>query len=445
MKVSIFAILSTLLSLIPSFSGIAQLKDSDASYSVFDSLTNRVNLKSFPSTVIKDTISIGTWEDSFNTPVGLDETYSLNFSLKYKGINTQTISYTPSDVLLKGHSKENLLLDSLKGIFKNSTSVLRLETNYVINNPCKVSYLWSEIPEPSKLLERGYMRRKSAQEETRKGLISLKDEDKKTLTLKKAVLNSWTFSGVEYLQLQEVGHINWTKSGEDNLTFLNDLRLKLLYKYKKVEWESFIISKMGISVDKESGTKLNDDLFELNTKYGYKASQNWFYSANANLKTQLFYDSYTDDAGLKHYKSGFLSPGYFTAALGMDYKPSSNFSMLLSPLTSKITFLTDTINIKPSDFDLPPGKKTKQQVGFSVNSTFKIPITTLITFRTRLEIFKDYIKRYNSWYFDMENILDLRINRYLTARINMEWRYSEIESSSLQFKENIQIGFTYNL
>ena len=50
-----------------------------------------------------------------------------------------------------------------------------------------------------------------------------------------------------------------------------------------------------------------------------------YYSGSLNLKTQLFYDSYEDSNGNKVYKSGFMSPGYFTAAFGMDYKTDKGF------------------------------------------------------------------------------------------------------------------------
>src|SRR3546814_17106680 len=39
--------------------------------------------------------------------------------------------------------------------------------------------------------------------------------------------------------------------------------------------------------------------------------------------------------------SNFLAPAYVTTSLGLDYKPSKAFSLLLSPLAGKITLVMD--------------------------------------------------------------------------------------------------------
>src|SRR3546814_4615805 len=39
--------------------------------------------------------------------------------------------------------------------------------------------------------------------------------------------------------------------------------------------------------------------------------------------------------------SNFLAPAYVTTSLGLDYKPSKAFSLLLSPLAGKITLVLD--------------------------------------------------------------------------------------------------------
>ncbi|MEZ5013186.1 MAG: hypothetical protein R2794_02740 [Chitinophagales bacterium] len=39
--------------------------------------------------------------------------------------------------------------------------------------------------------------------------------------------------------------------------------------------------------------------------------------------------------------SKMMSPGFLTAALGLDWKPSSAFSLFVSPATGKFTFVLD--------------------------------------------------------------------------------------------------------
>lgn len=368
-----------------------------------------------------------------------------SFSLKYKSPVTTPIVFIPSpfnfaERLDNGDFIKDSLMINLK---RDYTDVSILESQYMIKNPSLVQYEWSKIPEPLKLLERGFMKRASAQAETKKHLINIADEDKKKIRIKKITASPWKFLGVDYLQLQQNGYSNWLQGDDNNLTLSNDLRLKLTHKKDKSEWESFLVSKIGLNYTAEEATDVNDDQFELNTKYGYKASTHWYYSGSLNLKTQLFYDSYEDSNGKKIYNSGFLSPGYFTAAFGMDYKTAKGFSLLVAPLTSKIVFVTDTVNIDQTKFGIEDGEMSKRQTGFSVVNFHKIPFTTLIIYTGRVELFMDYFSSQNKWFFESEHILDLRINRYLTSRIILEFRYLEAEVAGLQLKENVLIGFTY--
>lgn len=368
-----------------------------------------------------------------------------SFLLKYKTPVTKPIVYSQSQFAFKKRANvaESIKDSLIINLNNNYTDISILESQYMINNPSLVRYEWSKIPEPSKLLERGFMKRASALAETKKHLIDIADDERKKIRIKRITSSPWKFVGVDYLQIQQNGYSNWSQSDENNLTLSNDLRLKLNYKKDKSEWESFIVSKIGLNYTAEEATNVNDDQIELNTKYGYKASKHWYYSGSLNLKTQLFYDSYEDSNGKKIYKSGFLSPGYFTAAFGMDYKTDKGFSLLIAPLTSKIVFVTDTVNIDQTQFGIKEGEKSKRQTGFSVVNFHKIPFTTLIIYTGRVELFMDYFTSQNKWLWESEHILDLRINKYLTSRIILEFRYLEAEIAGLQLKENALIGFTY--
>ncbi len=383
------------------------------------------------------------WKYQFIMNNTFSQPIELQFEPKFQGVFVNDIKYVPQKSAGFFYNSVETVPDSLT-IDRYVNSLASIHQQYILNNPQKVNLNWDDIPEPHKLLERGFMKRVDAQEELKKSHKKIGDNASKALVIKKKIVSPWKFTGVEYLQLQQTGEFNWQTSGESKLVFLNDLRLKLNYAKDKVEWESYGISKMGISFNDNKEVEINNDQLELNTKYGYKAAKKWFYSANANLKTQLFYDSNKLDDGSVEYNSGFLSPGYFTAGLGMDYKPHGNLSIILAPLSSKLTFVLDTVNIDPSGYNIKPGNRLIRQVGFNFIANHKIPFSNLTTLANRVEVFKDYIEKYNSWYFYMENIYDMRVNKYLVLRVDLQWKYSEIESDKLQFLENILFGFTYN-
>lgn len=392
---------------------------------------------------IMTTDSVLYWRYQFNENSICNHPLEVQFEPKFQGVFVHDIKYTPQNEAVFFYTSVNTIPDSL-AINRYVKSLADIHQQYILANPQKVKLNWDDIPEPHKLLERGFMRRIDAQEELKKSNKNIGENASRALIVKKQTVSPWRFSGVEYLQLQQTGQFNWQTGGESKLVFLNDLRLKLNYTNKKVEWESYGISKMGILFNDDKEVEINNDQLELNTKYGYKAAKKWFYSVNANLKTQLFYDSNKHDDGTVTYNSGFLSPGYFTAGIGMDYKPHANLSILLAPITSKLTFVLDTININPLEYNIKPGNRVIRQVGFNIVANYKIPFSNLTSLANRVEIFKDYIEKYNSWYFYMENIFDMRINKYLVLRVDFQWKYSEIESNKIQFLENVLIGFTYN-
>lgn len=55
-----------------------------------------------------------------------------------------------------------------------------------------------------------------------------------------------------------------------------------------------------------------------------------------------------------------MTPGYFTLSVGMDYKPNDNFSLYLSPIAGKWTYLRDTVGIDPGRYGVDAGKNPRR-------------------------------------------------------------------------------------
>lgn len=96
--------------------------------------------------------------------------------------------------------------------------------------------------------------------------------------------------------------------------------------------------------------KIADRIF-FDSRYGYKVSKHWSAFASVNFQTQF-------DAGYEYVKekdaagketgveiatriSGFMSPGYLTQALGMDYKPVDYFSAQFGVGALRQSFVLD--------------------------------------------------------------------------------------------------------
>jgi hypothetical protein len=152
-----------------------------------------------------------------------------------------------------------------------------------------------------------------------------------------------------------------------------------------------------------------------------------------------------------------MSPGYLTFSLGMDYKPNKNFSLFLSPLTSKTTFIRDTALINPVNYGVPAGEKRHWEPGMIVKLNFHWPIASDIIYDTRVEIFNNYKYIFQKLNLNWEQTLVMQVTPRIGMRVMTQLIYDynvlfSIKDESgkeigkepkWQFKELFTVGFNY--
>ncbi len=324
-----------------------------------------------------------------------------------------------------------------------SSPVKMLMDEMLIRNPLLAEEVWDNIPEPPKIsYGDGYIEKRNAQEEINR-LLNLENLNTKNKLEKREVLKRpWTYGGTENIQFSQAFLENWVKGGENAVSLLSDLRIQAKYKMDNVEWESYAIHKLGILSSEDQKTRINDDLIELNTKYGLSASKKWFYSGMFNFKTQFFNGYEKSDELKENPISGFLAPAYITMALGMDYK-EKNFTLMLLPFTSKMTFVSDTVKFDQTRYNIPKDKKSDNMGGASLVNNFTWEFAKDFNLSSKLDFFYEYMKSDHQIQSEWELILDMKINIFLSARISTYMRYYNNESDKIQFKENLSISFNY--
>jgi hypothetical protein len=81
------------------------------------------------------------------------------------------------------------------------------------------------------------------------------------------------------------------------------------------------------------------DNITLSTQLGYSTNNVWYYTLMGDLNTQFAKGyNYPDKT---HYISNFFAPAYSNISVGMEYRPKSNYSVYLSPASTKMTFVED--------------------------------------------------------------------------------------------------------
>lgn len=316
----------------------------------------------------------------------------------------------------------------------------------IINeSPDLVSYDWAEIPDAPKDLFKDRHKIKNHYNGDL-GVVSMRDMSLRPVQRLEKVerpKQKLIYSGTENIQFAQSYLENWVKGGQSSTSLLSDLRLNIIYKDDKVEWENRIIHKLGIITDDESKSRINDDLFDFSSKYGIVASKKWFYSVLFDFKTQIFRGYDKGDLEKENPLSAFMSPAYFSMAVGMDFK-TKNFTILLSPVTLRATAVLDTVRINQTRYSIPEDKKATFLIGGSFQNNLTWNISKDIKLTSALNVFYDYLDKESKIQSDWDIILDMKINVFLSSRIVSNLRYYENESDKVQLREGLSISFRYN-
>ncbi len=275
------------------------------------------------------------------------------------------------------------------------------------------------------------------------------------MNIKKPEALAWNLFGNGTVGFTQTHLSNWAKGGESALSLLFVGKYNANYSKKKIKWENSAEFRYGVNQTKARGFEKNDDKIEIQSRFGYSAFKNWYYSAESNFRTQI----------AKGYKypdktnpiSTFMAPGYSTISLGMDYKPNKNFSLFLSPLTSKTTYIRDTALINPVNYGLEPGTKKLWEPGIIVKANWKTTLRENITYETKGEFFNNYRYPFKKVTFEWEQLLILQVTRHINTRVMTQLIYDHNTKFPIyddagnvvdkkpkwQFKELLTIGFTY--
>ncbi len=283
----------------------------------------------------------------------------------------------------------------------------------------------------------------------------------------------WKIGGIGSINLAQGVISNWAKGGESSISTLTEVNMFANYSSGNTKWDNNARFKYGLIKSGKKRLRKNEDMFEINSKFGQKAFgslgkyaiekygakgiNHWYYSFLASFKSQIArgYNYPNDSVAV----STFLAPGYLVFALGLDYKPNKQTSLLISPLTLKSTFVTDTALIDQTKYGIDKERKVKNEMGAFLKARFQYNFNDDISLENKLSLFTNYVKNPQNIDIDWEVILRMKITFYMDAVISTHIIYDDDTKvplfndegikvgtgPRLQFKEVFSIGFSYKL
>lgn len=242
---------------------------------------------------------------------------------------------------------------------------------------------------------------------------------------------------------------NWYQGGNNHLALLLganwNVQLNQVY-HPNLLFQSNLSYKLGLNStpqDQVHDYSISEDVLQWNLNTGLKAFQKWYYSFNAQFKTQIFknYKSNSNDL-----KASFLSPGDFNLGLGMSYSLKKNnieFTATISPLSYNLKTCINNL-IDHAQFNIKPTRSTHSEIGSNAEFNMNWKIRYNINYKTRLFLFTDYSYFLGDW----EHTFNFDINKFLSTQIYVHMRYdtsSETNSSWKHFmlREVLSFGLSY--
>lgn len=283
----------------------------------------------------------------------------------------------------------------------------------------------------------------------------------------------WTTGGTTGLNFSQVFLENWAAGGVSSMSATGLINLFGNYAKDKSTWDNNLDLAYGMLWQgDESGVK-TDDKIDFSSKYGQKATEDWYYSALLNFRTQFapgYSDPFAADSLLNRI-SDLLSPGYGLLALGMDYKPNDKFTAFISPVTLKMTIVGDqdladagAFGVEGATFDdlgnlLTAGKNFRSEIGGYIKLAYKTDLVENVSLQTKIDLFSNYQNNPQNIDVNWETLISMKINDYITTTITTQVLYDDdidiardpehtaatgITSGPItQFKEVLAIGFSY--
>jgi len=215
---------------------------------------------------------------------------------------------------------------------------------------------------------------------------------------------SWKKGGFISISFNQVSLTNWAAGGENALSGAFVGSFFANYKKGKIAWDNTL--DLGYGMLKSDGSKLhkNDDRIELNSTYGHEAKGSFYYSALLNMKSQFAKGyNYPNDSTVI---SKFAAPAYISIALGMEYKPTSYFSLFLSPATGRLVVVSDQtladagqFGVDPATYDaagnkLTSGKMLRTEFGAYLRTRFQKDLIKNVNLFTTVSLFNNYTDKH---------------------------------------------------
>jgi len=296
--------------------------------------------------------------------------------------------------------------------------------------------------------------------------VDTKDRDASAKAMQTAlppdtVPDGWTKSGIFNINMTQVNLTNWAAGGFSSVSGIAMFNGTANMKRGRKAWDnSLVLAFGGQHVHNGTAPQKTDDRIELNSKYGYELKKSLYLAGVFQFRSQFTEGFNADGTRI----SNFLAPAYTLLGIGLDHRPSENFTVFVSPLTARMIIVNDETLFGGSTdpelrvYGVKNGSTTELELGGYLRLQYKRELAKNITFLTRGDLFSNYLRNPQNIDVTWETLWTFKVNEWFAATLNTLLIYDhdtnlpKVDPEGLpyagpatQFKETLGIGLSFKL
>ena len=275
---------------------------------------------------------------------------------------------------------------------------------------------------------------------------------------KDSLETNWNLSGKFTFLGNQSSYSYWTAGGQTSVSGTIKIDYDFNYDKDGWNWDTKLITAYGLnSIGGSKFLKKTDDKLEINSLLGKKFTNNlignWSYSSFINFKTQ-----WTKGYRFRKNSQGeeerteltrFFSPAYLQVGVGLYWKKNKDFWINMAPFTGRLIivnrYFTNNLEDNKRYFGVKKGKNSRFELGASIRSFFKFELVENVFVTNRISLYSDYLD--NPANIDLDYTINtiLKINKYLTTNLIIQFVYDHNSVKRLQVREVMGIGISLDI
>ncbi len=271
------------------------------------------------------------------------------------------------------------------------------------------------------------------------------------LNLKVNYWRNWVSFGINMNQASFSD--NWSGGGVNSLAIGTTFNYKTDYTRGDKNYVSEVILQYGKIKNKGQLQRKSTDRIYWDNKVSLKLSQSWNFFGSLNFESQF-------DKGFSYSKetredvtveiatpiSKFMSPGYLTESMGVEFKPDKYFWLRIGTGTARQTFVLDrnlykkTNNIK--NYGVDTGKVFRNELAFQLVSSYERDIMHNVSLKSRYTMFANY-EKLRSIDQRVDISLVAKVNRLVNVSFTGVGLYDDDSRDEIQASQTLALGLLY--